>query len=51
MGIGCSWRGSAADPTARGYGTAFIGGTYLDSTQIDDLNTAIVDFNTTLSRN
>jgi hypothetical protein len=51
MGIGCSWRGSVQDPTARGYGTAFIGGTYLDSTQIDDLNTAIVDFNTTLSRN
>ena len=50
VGIGCSWRGSAADPTARGYGTAFIGGTYLNSTQIGDLNTAIVNFNATLSR-
>jgi hypothetical protein len=50
MGIGCSWRGNAQDPSGRGYGTAFIGGNYLDSTQIGNLNTAIVDFNTTLNR-
>lgn len=36
---------------ARGYGTAFIGPTYLNQTQITALNTALVDFNTTLSRN
>ena len=35
----------------RGYGTAFIGPTYLNQTQITALNTALVDFNTSLSRN
>jgi hypothetical protein len=50
MGIGCSWRGSVVAATDRGYGTAFFGGTYLTSDQITDLETAIVNFNDTLSR-
>jgi hypothetical protein len=50
MGIGCSWRGSVVASSTRGYGTAFFGGTYLTSDQITDLETAIVNFNDTLSR-
>ncbi len=55
-GIGASLRDIGGLPTGiassrRGYGTAFIGQTYLNQTQITALNTALVDFNTALSRN
>ena len=50
IGIGCSWRGFAADPSFRGYSVAFIGGTALNPTQIANLNTSITTFNTTLGR-
>ena len=55
-GVGASLRDSGGSPTAnspsqRGYGTAFIGDTYLNQTQITALNTALVTFNTSLSRN
>lgn len=55
-GIGCSLREIDGSPSSsssarRGYGTAFIGKTYLDGTQITALNTALITFNTALSRN
>ena len=55
-GVGASFRDVGGSPTAssasqRGYGTAFIGDTYLNQTQITALNTALVTFNTSLSRN
>jgi len=56
-GIACSLRLDAFNTIyaggspERGYGTAFIGKTYLNQTQITALNTSLVDFNTTLSRN
>lgn len=55
-GVGASFRDVGGTPTAvspsqRGYGTAFIGDTYLNQTQITALNTALVTFNTSLSRN
>jgi len=51
IGITCSWRaGGATDSTNRGYSVAFIGGTALIASEINDLYTAINTFNTTLGR-
>ena len=56
FGIGASIRNiagveSVAGSSQRGYGTAFIGDTFLTEPQVILLNTAIVTFNTSLSRN
>ena len=56
FGVGASVRNiggveSVAGSSQRGYGTAFIGDTFLTEPQVALLNTAIVTFNTSLSRN
>jgi hypothetical protein len=56
FGIGASIRNiggveSVAGSSQRGYGTGFIGDTFLTEPQVTLLNTAIVTFNTSLSRN
>jgi hypothetical protein len=56
FGVGASVRDiggveSIAGSSQRGYGTAFIGDIFLTEPQVTLLNTAIVTFNTSLSRN
>lgn len=50
IAIGASWRGNIQESSGRGYGTAFLGGNYLDSTEQANLDTIITNFNDTLSR-